>query len=224
MVKIYQYLRRSTHQQKYSLLIQREILNLYLGEHPNNYEIIEVVEDTSSATNVNRPEFVRIMDMCIENNCSLMVTHLDRLTRTVADFDYMIDKGLKIISLDCLSATIDDMRFKVLMSEIATKRNNKATSDVLKYIGKYKKLGNPYGWTKGQEKAQISRKTTMKNWILVGHEIYDVINRFSSPTNAAKFLNENGYKTLRNKKWQANQVNTFVRKYREHVLNKDYNN
>ncbi len=219
MVKVYQYLRRSTHRQKYSLLIQREILNLYVGETPNKYEIIEIIEDTSSATNVNRPEFVRIMNMCIENNCFLMVTHLDRLTRSVTDFDYMIDKGLKIISLDCLSATIEDMRFKVLMSEITTKRNNKATSDVLKHIGKYKKLGNPYGWAKAQEKAQMSRRTTMKNWVLNGHEIYGVISGFSSPTYAAKFLNENGYKTLRNKKWQANQVSGFVKKYQEYVLN-----
>jgi hypothetical protein len=219
MLKIYQYLRRSTHHQKYSLLIQREIMDLYIKENPNTYEVIQIIEDTSSATNVNRPEFIKIMNICVENNGFLMVTHLDRLTRSVSDFDNIISKGLKIISLDCLSATIEDMRFKVLMSEIATKRNNKATSDVLKHIGKYKKLGNPNGWKDVQIKAQATRVGKMKEWILGSHEIYETICRFPSLSKAAAFLNNNGYKAFRGKQWQTTQVSTFIKKYNEYVLN-----
>ena len=163
--------------------------------------------------NTNRPSFNNMVDYCINNDITLMISHIDRMTRSVSDFDNLVFKGLRFISLDSIGNSFEEIRFKVLMSEMITKRNNTSTSNALKEAKKFKRLGNPNGWDGKQIKAQLTRKNNMMEWVAKGKQIYDVASKSQSLSQAAKRLNDMNIKTFRAGTWQANLVKTFLNNY-----------
>ena len=213
MKKVYLYLRRSTRYQVYSFITQRSIIKEFLDESKEKYDVVGELEETCTGMNTNRPRFNELVDYCISNDIILMVSHIDRMTRCLNDFDNLTTKGLKFISLDCMHNSFEEIRFKVMMSEMITKRNNASTSNALSEAKKYKKLGNKDGWKYTQEKAQATRRKNMEDWITTGRNIYDVVIKCPSLNQAAKKLNEMNIRTFRGKMWQPVQVKRFLDSY-----------
>jgi len=213
MEKIYIYIRRSTASQRYSFITQQTAINEYLSNNIDRYTILGELEETCTGMNTNRPRFNNMVDYCISNDITLMISHIDRMTRSVSDFDNLTSKGLKFISLDCMDNSFEEIRFKVLMSEMITKRNNTSTSNALKEAKKTKTLGNPNGWDGNQIKALSTRKNNMMEWVAKGKQIYDVASKSQSLSQAAKRLNDMNIKTFRAGTWQANLVKTFLNNY-----------
>jgi DNA invertase Pin-like site-specific DNA recombinase len=91
------------------------------------------------------------------------------------------------------------------------------TKAALAVVKKTKKLGNPNGWNSGQEKAQISRKESRKNWLVSieserAKNIIEILfnNGNKNLNEIARNLNFQNIKTQRGGKWQPNQVNNFL--------------
>jgi len=213
MEKIYIYIRRSTASQRYSFITQETTINEHLSNNSDRYIILGQLEETCTGMNTNRPSFNNMVDYCINNDITLMISHIDRMTRSVSDFDNLVFKGLRFISLDSIGNSFEEIRFKVLMSEMITKRNNTSTSNALKEAKKFKRLGNPNGWDGKQIKAQLTRKNNMMEWVAKGKQIYDVASKSQSLSQAAKRLNDMNIKTFRAGTWQANLVKTFLNNY-----------
>jgi len=213
MEKIYIYIRRSTASQRYSFITQETTINEHLSNNSDRYIILGQLEETCTGMNTNRPSFNNMVDYCINNDITLMISHIDRMTRSVSDFDNLVFKGLRFISLDSIGNSFEEIRFKVLMSEMITKRNNTSTSNALKEAKKFKRLGNPNGWDGKQIKALLTRKNNMMEWVAKGKQIYDVASKSQSLSQAAKRLNDMNIKTFRAGTWQANLVKTFLNNY-----------
>ena len=118
MEKIYIYIRRSTASQRYSFITQETTINEHLSNNSDRYIILGQLEETCTGMNTNRPSFNNMVDYCISNDITLMISHIDRMTRSVSDFDNLVFKGLRFISLDSIGNSFEEIRFKVLMSEI----------------------------------------------------------------------------------------------------------
>ncbi len=215
MKKIIAYYRSSTKEQHYSIDVQRSQMHAYIEK--NEYELIAEYHEHHSGKEKARIQLAIAIQHCIEHNYTLAFTKLDRLSRQVSHLYQIRDSGLDLICLDM--PELNTLTFGIFATIAQHEREliSNRTAAALQIIRKYKKLGNPNGWTENKEKAQISRRLKRTEW-LKSNEVKKARNIIQLMDNnqdvtlseIARNLNMHGIKTQRGGFWHSNQVKLLI--------------
>ncbi len=224
MQKIIGYCRESTDWQVkfgYNLSDQEKKIRLYyeLNFNEDEYELSILLEKGESGTNLHRPMMEHLLEQISNNTISyIIVFSLDRLTRSLADFNYLLElleeKNISIISiqehLDTSSDRLHDflVQMIVLISQLEI---DELGDRVLRGItesasqGNYAFSGIPFGYSKNSvtgtleivdEEAEIVRF------------IFDQVihNKTSCNSLAVKMTNNN----VLGKRWHPESIRSLI--------------
>jgi DNA invertase Pin-like site-specific DNA recombinase len=215
MKKIIAYYRSSTKEQHYSIDVQRNQMQAYVEKY--GYVLIEEYHEHHSGKEKSRIQLAAAIEHCIEDNCTLAFTKLDRLSRQVSHLYQIRDSGLDLICLDM--PELNTLTFGIFATIAQHEREliSHRTSSALQVIKQYKKLGNPKGWSENKEKAQNSRREKRNDW-LKSNDVKKAENIIqlmeTTPgvtlTEIARNLNMHGIKTQRGRSWYPNQVKLLI--------------
>ncbi len=215
MKKIVGYYRSSTTEQHYSIEVQRNQMREYVQR--NNFELVEEYHEHHSGKDKSRVQLAKAIEHCIEQNCTLGFSKLDRLSRQASHLYQIRDSGLDLICLDM--PELNTLTFGIFATIAQHEREliSHRTSAALQVIRQYKKLGNPNGWSKNKEKALLGRKTKRLEWLESNDvtKAKNLIHLLSSNGNKslseiARNLNLHGIKTQRGGIWHPNQVKILI--------------
>jgi DNA invertase Pin-like site-specific DNA recombinase len=215
MKRIVGYYRSSTTEQHYSIEVQRNQMREYIQR--NNFELVAEYHEHHSGKDKSRVQLAKAIEHCIDQNCTLGFSKLDRLSRQASHLYNIRDSGLDLICLDM--PELNTLTFGIFATIAQHEREliSQRTASALKVIRQYKKLGNPLGWAINKEKAQLTKKRKRDEW-LVSNEVskaYNIIQLMNkdqgvSLSEIARNLNMHGIKTQRGGVWNPNQVKILV--------------
>ena len=215
MKKIVGYYRSSTVEQHYSIEVQRNQMREYVQR--NNFELVAEYHEHHSGKDKSRVQLAKAIEYCINQNCTLGFSKLDRLSRQASHLYNIRDSGLDLICLDM--PELNTLTFGIFATIAQHEREliSQRTASALKVIRQYKKLGNPLGWAINKEKAQLTKKRKRDEW-LISNEVskaYNIIQLMNkdqgvSLSEIARNLNMHGIKTQRGGVWNPNQVKILV--------------
>jgi DNA invertase Pin-like site-specific DNA recombinase len=215
MKRIVGYYRSSTTEQHYSIEVQRNQMREYVQR--NNFELVAEYHEHHSGKDKSRVQLAKAIEHCIDQNCTLGFSKLDRLSRQASHLYNIRDSGLDLICLDM--PELNTLTFGIFATIAQHEREliSQRTASALKVIRQYKKLGNPLGWTINKEKAQLTKKRKRDEW-LISNEVskaYNIIQLMNkdqgvSLSEIARNLNMHGIKTQRGGVWNPNQVKILV--------------
>lgn len=215
MKRIVGYYRSSTTEQHYSIEVQRNQMHEYIQR--NNFELVAEYHEHHSGKDKTRIQLAKAIEHCINQNCTLGFSKLDRLSRQASHLYLIRESGLDLICLDM--PELNTLTFGIFATIAQHEREliSQRTSSALQIIRQYKKLGNPNGWLKNKEKAQNARRAKRTEW-LVSNEvvkaknIIELMNKDEhvSLSDIARNLNIHGIKTQRGGVWYPNQVKILI--------------
>jgi DNA invertase Pin-like site-specific DNA recombinase len=215
MKRIVGYYRSSTIEQHYSIEVQRNQMREYIQR--NNFELIEEYHEHHSGKDRSRVQLAKAIEHCIEQNCTLGFSKLDRLSRQASHLYQIRDSGLDLICLDM--PELNTLTFGIFATIAQHEREliSHRTSAALQVIRQYKKLGNPLGFAINKEKAQLTKKRKRNEWLISNEvtkakNIIQLMNKNESVSlsEIARNLNMHGIKTQRGGIWNPNQVKILV--------------
>lgn len=90
---IYGYCRTAL-ENEYSIHKQMEAIDKYCKA--NNYEVEFHIDDGISGFTLDRPEMNRLMSKAKVGD-TIIVTDIAKLTRNIADYDYILSKGINVV-------------------------------------------------------------------------------------------------------------------------------
>ena len=222
MSKIAIYLRLSEEDYKktdesVSIVNQRDYIRSYIENEDSlkNSEIEEYIDDGYSATNTNRPAFLRLVDDIKGGKVgTIIVKDMSRFSRDyilLGDYLSNIFPFLKIRFIainDCYDSINEngngldmDMQFKTLYYDLFSKELSEKVSNSLKQIksqGKNTNWAAPFGYIKDPNNKYhiiIDKKTAF-----IVKEAFDLVLRGYSCTQIANIFNEKGYITRSERK------------------------
>jgi DNA invertase Pin-like site-specific DNA recombinase len=173
-------------------------------------------EEVETGTNKKyRPVLKQAIELCKENDATLIIAKLDRLARNVAFVSALMNSGIKFKAVDMPKADELSIHIMSAIAENEAKVISKRIKDALaikkeQLAKEGKKLGNPNNLTdehrrKGTEILIEKRKTNPNNKrALAFLKQMDTSNK--TYEEIAKILNDNDFRTSRGKKFQGTQV------------------
>jgi len=220
------YIRVSTEEQAtdgVSLKAQREKLEAYASLY--DVELVAIIEDAGgSAKSLNRPGLRKALNMLKTGKADgLLIAKLDRLSRSVADWNFLIDgffgekAGKQLWSVaDSIDTTTAGGRLvlNVLMSVAQWEREaiGERTREALNFKkSRGEKLGGdvPYGFdlaADGKSLVENGREQKaircIRNLKAEGYKLREIVEA----------LNEDDYETKRGKKWSITQVHRILKR------------
>jgi DNA invertase Pin-like site-specific DNA recombinase len=209
-MKVVTYLRVSTKTQKLGIDSQRSICQHFINS--DSHELIKEFSEKKSGKNANRPQLLKAIQFCLENDCHLMVAKIDRLARDVED-TFKIMKQLKGKLLSCDIPQLDTLTLGIFASLAQRERElisirTKAALKVLKDKGV--KLGSPQNMTaEGREKGwatNIAKAKENKNNQRALVVIKELRDKGESYRDIAAKLNDNGFVTSRGNSFKPTTV------------------
>jgi DNA invertase Pin-like site-specific DNA recombinase len=90
---IYGYCRTAL-ENKHSIHKQMDAIDKYC--RANNYEVEFYIDDGVSGFTLDRPEMNKLLSKAQEGDI-IVVTDIAKLTRNMADYDYILNKGIKVV-------------------------------------------------------------------------------------------------------------------------------
>jgi DNA invertase Pin-like site-specific DNA recombinase len=90
---IYGYCRTAL-ENEYSICKQMKAIDKYCKE--NNYEVEFHIDDGISGFTLDRPEMNKLLSKAQEGDI-IVVTDIAKLTRNMADYDYILSRGIKVV-------------------------------------------------------------------------------------------------------------------------------
>lgn len=215
MKKIIAYYRSSTKEQHYSIDVQRTQMQDYILK--NGYELVAEYQEHHSGKDKSRIKLANAIKHCIDYNCTLAFTKLDRLSRQASHLYQIRDSGLDLVCLDM--PELNTLTFGIFATIAQHEREiiSQRTSSALQVIRQSKKLGNPQGWSVNNVKALNGRREKRTTWlksndVKKAKNIIDLLNNNGTATLSAiaRNLNLHGIKTQRGSVWNPNQVKLLI--------------
>ncbi|CAM1343226.1 recombinase family protein [Tenacibaculum aestuarii] len=181
-------------------------------------------QEVESAKLDKRPELLRAIQHCKNENATLLIAKLDRLSRNV-QFIYMLkESNVNFVCADMPDANSLTIGILAVLAqeerELISKRTKLALTELRK---KGVKLGSPQNLTiqarqKGTEAIKQNALNNPQNKMATLAIVGMRENQKFSYRKIAKQLNENGYKTRRGKEFTASQVLILYDRYKTHSL------
>ncbi len=214
MKKYITYYRVSTSKQGESglgLKAQKEAVNIFLkGVDP-----IAEFTDIESGKNNQRPELLKAITACLECSGTLLIAKLDRLSRNVAFISKLMETGVKFVCCDMPDATNLTIHIFAALAQWERERISTRTKEALKQVVlNGKKLGSPQNLTqearlkgvlriKSLASENINNKRAKETAIALKENGLNLLQ-------IADRLNNNGFKTSRNKSFKAESVRRLL--------------
>ncbi len=219
-VSVFGYIRVSTDEQDKSglgLESQKSKIISYCDLY--NLELIDIFHDARSGKNLNRPGLKNILSRLNQNESGIVISKLDRLTRSVKDMGTLLEGYfIKKYTLHVVDEKIDTgtasgiMMVNILMSVAQWERETisertRAALQVKKDRGE--KTGGliPYGY---DCKNGVLFENIYEKYII--NDILNLKNIGYSFQKIADQLNDAGHKTKTNKKWQWHSIRKIYMK------------
>jgi len=220
MSKYIAYYRVSTQKQGNTglgLEAQKTAVHKYIN---NDDLLIASYTDVESGKNNNRPKLLQAIEDCKNNEATLLIAKLDRLSRNAAFIFTLRDAHVKFKAVDMPEANSVTIGIMAVLAQDERERISKRTKDALQeLIKKGVKLGTPENLTtearmKGQRVRVRNAKNNENNRKAQAHIISLRQNGLSFYA-ITKELNKFGYKTRRGCSFQQNQVQILFNRHLE---------
>lgn len=213
--KFVAYFRVSTRKQGLSglgLSAQRYTVQQFIQHNGNR--IIAQFEEIESGKHDNRAELMKAIQTCKEQDATLVIAKLDRLSRDVAFISALMKSGVKFVACDIPEATNLTVHIFAAMAEFERERISTRIKEAIaakrKLKGKKFKWGNPQNLTdKSRMKAyETSRRNANEN--REHSKAYNFIQPLRTQKMSwqkiAVLLNAGGYRTRFGKKFSFGMV------------------
>ncbi|KGL61919.1 recombinase family protein [Polaribacter sp. Hel1_85] len=183
--------------------------------------LIESYTDVESGKNNNRPNLLQAIEDCKNNDATLLIAKLDRLSRNAAFIFTLRDTQVKFKCVDMPEANSVTIGIMAVLAQDERERISKRTKDALAELIKQGiKLGSPQSLNKEARekglKARMRNARDNENNRKAQGFIISLYQNGLSFYAITKELNKLGYKTRNNKEFQQNQVQ---RLYDRHLNN-----
>jgi DNA invertase Pin-like site-specific DNA recombinase len=177
--------------------------------HPDNIDI-ELTEIESGRKHI-RPVLNEAINLCKKHGATLLIAKLDRLARNVSFVSTLMNSGIKFIAVDMPQATELTIHIYSAMAEDEAKRISSRTKAALKVKKEQGfKLGSPQNLTQEARLKAIdaikTKAANNENNQRAKALIQEMRKSGISFQKIADKLNSCGYKTSRNKEFNAIQV------------------
>ena len=216
MSKAIAYYRVSRPSQKHSLSVQKELVRDYCNK--NKIELIFEFEEITSGEKKKQLELEKALKLLEVNNCPIICTTIDRLTR-----DYLFGKHIceNYDTIFVFSPTmpletkLELLHFGEKEKQLISQRTKLVLSSLKK---RGVKLGNPNANITDEMRTNsiASRRNDARlneNNSKAYKLVCLLLSRGKNFSEIARELNDNGYLTSRNKHWQTIQVQRLIKLY-----------
>ena len=215
MKKYVAYYRVSTQKQGVSglgLEAQKESVRNFIGDN----ELLAEYKEVESGRKNYRPKLYEAIEFAKEEEATLVIARLDRLSRNAAFTMALRDSGVDFVAADIPGANTLTIGVLALVSQTEAERISKNTKAALQQLKKNGvKLGSPQNLSKkGREKSiQVRREKAMKND--ANKKAYALIKAYEGLTlwDIAKKLNQNGFTTIQGYEFTPTQVARIKKLY-----------
>ena len=215
MKKYVAYYRVSTQKQGVSglgLEAQKESVRNFIGDN----ELLAEYKEVESGRKNYRPKLYEAIEFAKEEEATLVIARLDRLSRNAAFTMALRDSGVDFVAADIPGANTLTIGVLALVSQTEAERISKNTKAALQQLKKNGvKLGSPQNLSKkGREKSiQVRREKAMKND--ANKKAYALIKAYEGSTlwDIAKKLNQNGFTTSQGYEFTPTQVARIKKLY-----------
>lgn len=218
MKKYIAYYRVSTQRQSLGLKAQQANVSNFIQSNIDSILISEYSEKESGKSN-SRIELNKALYECKQQNATLIIAKLDRLSRNISFVFDLKQSGIEFLALDL--PQFNTLTLAVFMGLAQQERElistrTKAALKVKKEQGC--KLGRPNASFTNE---QINNATTRRKEIAENNEntkraklmITALIKTTNNKSKIARQLNENGFRTAKNKLFDAKAIDRIIQRY-----------
>lgn len=217
MRKFIAYYRVSTKRQNLGLEAQRTSVLNYINADDTNV-LIEEYSEQESGKHDNREVLLEAINSCKQNNATLIIAKLDRLSRKVSFIFSLRDSGVDFIALDVPNFNTLTLGIFATLAQTERELISQRTKNALaEKKAKGAKLGapNPQFTSAIREKAYKAHSaaaeanTNNKKAITM----ISLLLKDNNYSQIARILNENNFATSKGKKFTATQVIRLIQRY-----------
>ena len=216
-MKYVAYYRVSTKRQSLGIEAQKDAVSRFINADNTNIVVAEFSEQ-ESGKNDDRLELSKAIEFCKNNNATLLLAKLDRLSRKISFIFSLRDSGVNFIALDVPNFNTLTLGIFATLAESERELISTRTKSALSELKKQGvKLGAPNAKFTDEMRAKAhERKTSIaqsntnnKRAICI---IKEMINRTSNISEIARYLNDNGFKTSRGGNFSCIQVKRLIKR------------
>lgn len=217
------YIRVSTQRQSRSglgLEAQTEMIKRFIK---NDDEIVGSYVEVESGKRKDRPQLKLAIETAQRYGAKLLIAKIDRLARNVSFVSELMEAGIEFTAVDLPEANRFTIQLMAALAEQEARMISERTKAALAQARKRGvKLGKPENLSvsakmKGREAMQSNAFNDRHNQ-RAGHITVLLRKENKSFAKIAKFLNEQGYKTRRNKEFASSQVQSLFHRYKSHFI------
>lgn len=212
MKKYIAYYRVSTKKQCLGLEAQRTTVSTYINNVQDSI-LLNEYEEKESGKYDNRTQLNKALFECKQQNATLIIAKLDRLSRNVSFIFALRDANVDFIACDLPEFNTLTLAIFSALAQQERELISSRTKAALAEKKKTKQLGTPANLTNNLDKAIENSIQTRRNKALLNdnnRKAYTLIKALKEANNSfnaiAKQLNENGFRTANNCEFKANQV------------------
>ena len=225
-MKLVGYIRISTDSQvdNTSIEDQREKLKAYCTAF--NHELVEIFEEVQSGKNTSsRPEFIKAMEMVVNNADGIIATKLDRIARNTRDVLAMVEdvlipnkKALVLLDLNVDTSTPTGIMILTMLAAMA-----QLERDIIKERtqgGRKRKKaegGYAYGSPKFGKQSINAELVDSEEEIKIIEIIRKHHKTGKSLQKIADYLNTNNFLSKQGKQWYPHTVNKILTRLKKPV-------
>ena len=186
----------------------------------NGNRIIAEFTEVESGANDNRPELLKAIEVAKQNQATLVIAKLDRLSRNLTFISSLMDSRVKFVCCDMPDATDLTIHIFASLAQWERKRISERTKEALKAKREREpdwQPGSPQNLTeeaKAKARDSISRKAreATENRHAY-HFIKPLREKGFSYQKIADMLNAEGYRTRAGKPWLAWKVWNLYKRF-----------
>lgn len=201
------------------LLSQRTIVHQYAEN--NNAEIIYEFSERESGRKNDRVELNKALNACKENNATLIIAKIDRLSRNVSFVFALRDSNVDFLACDLMEFNTLTLAIFVAMAQQERELISNRTSSALKELKrKGVKLGTSENLIQNMDRAIFNSIKTRREKALCNEnnqKSYTVIQLLRgndvSLNKCASYLNAKGFLTSSGRKHTAMSVKNLIALY-----------
>lgn len=189
------YTRTSTGKQQIGISEQRQHAYNWLKEGD---KIVNEFSEVESGRKNDRQQLMEALNYCKKNNTTLLITRLDRLSRSASFTMMLADSNVDFLALDCPNATKLTIGFMALMNQDYAEKVSSNTRKALSYLkSRGVVLGKPQNFT--NETRLKGAESTKQKYEAINKQVTKIIVRLRNEGNTfeaiANELNADNYKS-----------------------------
>ncbi|CAA9195058.1 recombinase family protein [Flavobacterium collinsii] len=212
------YTRCSTGTQNISINEQTQSAYKWLSDSDS---IIAHYSEIESGRNNQRMELLKALAHCKKIKATLLITRLDRLSRSASFTMALADSNVEFLALDCPNANKLTIGFMSLMNQDYAEKVSINTKKALGYLKtKGVVLGKPENFT--HEAQQKGREANKIKFEKINQKATKIVVRLRNEKGytydaIAKELNADGYKTAQGCEFKVGTVERLYKRALNHI-------